>query len=297
MKISAETLYLRQRLSDEGAIRLLANAGFDCIDYSMDHMVQDDSPLNAPDYLDYAHRLRQLGDELGITFNQAHAPFEFEWDKEGVIENVAIPRIIRCLEVASVLGVDTVIVHPLHYLNYFHNMQRVWDENVAFYRTLLPYAQQYNVRIALENLFQFDRRGIIVPDTCADAQRYIRALEEFNDPHLVACVDVGHAQLVGDSPAELIRALGHDRVKALHIHDNDSVLDRHTLPYLGKIDWDDLAKALADIDYDGVFTFESFLFYANFETDFLPIAARWICEMGRYLGQKIESYKAENKLE
>lgn len=288
MRISAETLYLRQRVGEENAIRIIAEAGFDCIDYTMDHMVYDDSPLNGPDYQNYARHLQEYGKELGITFHQAHAPFEFEWEKEGELEQRAVPRTIRCLEIASIMGIDTVVVHPLHYLNYFHNMQRVWDENMAFYRTLLPYARKFNVRIALENLFQFDKRGIAVPDTCADAKRYIQALEELNDPHIVACVDVGHAHLVGDNPAELIRALGHERLKALHIHDNDAVLDRHTMPYLGNINWDEVTRALGEIDYDGVFTLETFFFYKNFADDFLPVAARWLHDMARYLADKVD---------
>ena len=109
MKISAETLYLRKYLGDRETIRVLAEAGFDCIDYTMDHMTEEDSPLNAPDYREYAAGLLSYAKELGVTFHQAHAPFEFEWEKENVLENIAVPRIIRCLEIASVMGIDTVI--------------------------------------------------------------------------------------------------------------------------------------------------------------------------------------------
>lgn len=290
MKISAETLYLRMRLGDEQAIRILKDAGFDCIDYSMDHMVSPDSPLNQLNYREYARNLRNLADEIGITFNQAHAPFEFDWSKPGMVDDVAIPTIIRCLEVASILGVENVVVHPLHYKNYIHNMEEVWQDNIRFYRQLIPYAHQYNVKIALENLFQFNRHGHVVHDVCSDPGRYIRAMEQLNDPCIVACVDVGHAFLVGDEPGDLIRALGHDRVKALHIHDNSGMIDTHTLPYLGSIDWDDVTKALAEIAYDGVFTFEAFLFYKNFDDAFLPEAAKFIAQMGRYLTKRIESY-------
>lgn len=293
MKISTETLYLRNIFGDKGSVKLLAEAGFECIDYTMDHMREDDSWLNGPGYRETARELRQYAESLGVRFNQAHAPFEFEWEREGVLEEIAIPRIIRSLEAASIMGIETVIVHPLHHLSYFHHRDLVWEQNMKFFRTLLPYAQKYDVTICLENLFQFDNRGIALPDTCADADRYRKALDELNDPHVGACVDVGHACLIGEDPAVLIRTLGHDRLKALHIHDNDAVLDRHTLPYLGKINWDNVMKALAEIDYSGVFTFESFLFYANFDVDFLPVAARWIHDMGVYLRKKMERYRLE----
>lgn len=291
MKISAETLYLRDKFGDKEAIRILAEAGFDCIDYTMDHMVFDDSPLNAPDYRAYAEELRAYGEGLGVTFHQAHAPFQFEFEKEGVLEEIAIPRIICCLEIASIMGIGTVIVHPLHHLVYIYNMDKIWDMNMDFYKKLLPYAEKYNVRIAIENMFQFNKKMAILPDTLCDPERFVKAYDALNSPYITACVDVGHCCMLDDEPADMIRALGHDRLGALHIHDNDAVLDRHTLPYLGKINWENTMKALADIDYDGVFTFEAFLFYQNFPDDFLPTAAKWIHEMGVYLVRKIEKYK------
>lgn len=295
MKISAETLYLRKKFGDREAVRILAEAGFDCIDYTMDHMVLDDSPLNGPDYREYAKDLRAYGESLGVTFHQAHAPFEFAWEKEGVLENIAVPRIIRCLEIASIMGIGTVIVHPLHHLVYIYNKEKLWDMNMEFYHTLLPYAEKYNVRIAIENMFQFNKRMAPIPDTLSDPGQFVKAFDALNSPYITACVDVGHCCMLDNEPADMIRALGHDRLGALHIHDNDGILDRHTLPYLGNINWENTMKALADIDYDGVFTFETFLFYSNFEDDFLPTAACWIHDMGVYLCKKIERYKEENR--
>lgn len=290
VKISAETNYLRHVFGDEEAISIIADAGFDCADYTMDHMAFDSSPLNEPDYREYAMHLREYAESKGISFNQAHAPFEFQWDKEGV-PALAEERVIRALEIASILGADTVTVHPLHYKPYFRNMDEVWDDNICYYNKLLPYAREFNVRIAMENLFQIDSRGVAVHDACSDPKRYVKAIDAFHDSHIVACVDVGHVHLLGEDPADLIRALGHDRLHALHIHDNNATADDHTLPYLGGIDWESVAKALADIDYDGVFTFESFLFYRNFAKDFMPTAAKWVHDMGVYLTDKIRSYR------
>lgn len=292
MKISADTTYLRKRVGDFDAVRILAEAGFPCVDYTMNYMAEEGCPLNKDDYREYAQTLREYGQRLGITFNQAHAPFEFDWGNEEVVEHVAIPRIIRCLEIASILGIDIVIVHPIHHLPYVYHMDEIWERNMAFYRRLIPYAEKYGVKIALENMFQFNKKMAVLPDTLSDPDRYVRAIDVLNSPYITACVDVGHNSMLGDEPAEMIRALGHDRLKALHIHDNDQVLDRHTLPYLGKINWNATMKALADIDYDGVFTFEAFMFLSHFEDDFLPIAVRWMYEMGVYLCEKYEKFKS-----
>jgi sugar phosphate isomerase/epimerase len=50
---------------------------------------------------------------------------------------------------------------------------------------------------------------------------------------------------------------------ALHVHDNDYIDDRHTLPGLGRMDWEEIMKALAEIDYDGDFTYEADNFLVN----------------------------------
>lgn len=291
MKLSAGTFYLQDFMSEADAVRLLADAGFDCVDFSMEQLVDPAHVLNSPNWQWFAQDLRRLGDDLGITFNQAHAPFEFQFSKPGFMKEDAIPLTIRSLEAAGILGVDTVIVHPLHFLRYrSENLAAIRDMNMEFFQALLPHARACNVRICLENLFQYDSRGVAVPDTCSEPGRYVRALDELNDPHIAACVDVGHAALIGDKPSVLIRALGRDRLKALHIHDNNGVADTHTLPYLGgSVDWDDTCRALGEIDYDGVFTFESFSFYKNFPPEFFPQAARFLCKMGLYLAAKVDA--------
>lgn len=292
MLISHDTMGLSQKIGDREAIRLIAEAGFDCADYSCEGMTADNSPLNAPDYRDYALELRRYAESLGIFFNQAHAPFTFNWHDETATRKINIPRTIRSMEIASILGADTVIIHSIKHIPYFHNMEKLWDINMSFFRELLPYAEKYNIRICLENLINHDKRGILVASTCADPTRYVRALDALNSPHIVACVDTGHAVLLGDDPADLISALGHERLHALHLHDNDGCHDLHKFPGLGVTDWDVVLKALAEIDYDGIFTLETSPSYAQFKPDFLPVAVKWAYDSGKYLANKYESFKA-----
>ena len=292
MKISTDTVYLRQYLGEEGAVRAIAEAGFDCIDFSMDHMIEDDCPLNADNYRELAKHLRTVADGLGIRFNQGHAPFAFRWKEEGIYA-LAVERTIRSMEIASILGIDTLVVHPLHHKPNITCMDEIWNDNLAFYRELLPYAHEYGVRIAIENMFHVDKRGVATYGVCSDPQRFANAVDALHDPHIVACADVGHVHLLGEKPEELIRVLGHDRLHALHVHDNCTVLDDHTLPYFGNMDWEGVCRALAEIDYDGVFTFEASPFYKHFPADFLPTAVHWVCDMGRYLTAKIDSYREE----
>ena len=80
-----------------------------------------------------------------------------------------------------------------------------------------------------------------------------------NDPYLVACLDIGHAEMFshyGASAEEMIRALG-SRIGALHVHDNDKWHDTHAVPGTMDIDFDAVIRALVDIGYDGDMTLEA----------------------------------------
>ena len=60
----------------------------------------------------------------------------------------------------------------------------------------------------------------------------------------------------------MIKALG-DRLKALHIHDNDKLHDSHQLPFTMNIDFEPIVKALKETNYDGYFTLEASYYIEN----------------------------------
>ena len=291
MDFSSEIITLRKRFGNERAIHILADAGFKFIDFSLDDIGEDNSPWNGPNYLELARHFREIGDQNNIKYNQTHAPYVFDWSDFDTGWCSAVERVIKCFEIAGVLGIDTVIVHPIHFFAYSGNEEKSWETNMRYYTTLLPYAKKYGIRIAMENMFTFDPNGHHSEDALSQTEKFIAAVDTLNDPSIVACVDVGHINMLNRSAGNLIRALGHDRLKALHIHDNDAIKDRHVIPYLGTIDWEDVCKALADIDYDGIFTFETLMFFDKFENDFLPTVASWLYDLGVYLTDKVENYK------
>ena len=93
---------------------------------------------------------------------------------------------------------------------------------------------------------------------CATAEDFRKHIELVNDDFLVACVDIGHAEMrgSGEGAAYLIREL-KQHVQALHIHDNDKWQDLHRIPFSMDVDFDEVVKALKDIDYSGYFTLEA----------------------------------------
>ena len=86
-----------------------------------------------------------------------------------------------------------------------------------------------------------------------------------NDDFLVACLDLGHAEMKGsgDGAVNMIKALG-PRLQALHIHDNNCLNDNHQIPFSMNIDFMPIVKALKEIDYQGYFTLEADAFLKNY---------------------------------
>ena len=85
------------------------------------------------------------------------------------------------------------------------------------------------------------------------------------------------------------------RVKALHLNDNDFRSDGHLIPYQGKIDWEDVLRALAEVDYSGGFTFEALHLYEGFRDEFLLTSAKYLHDVGRYLIDRFEDYSKQLK--
>ena len=60
------------------------------------------------------------------------------------------------------------------------------------------------------------------------------------------CVDLGHAHLEGGVAGRL--AAAGDRLRSLHVHDNDGSADQHSMPGTGSIDWESLDATLEAFD-------------------------------------------------
>ena len=291
MLLSSQNRVLAKVFGQEGSIDIMKEAGYDAIDLTLFGMVNDDNEFCLDGYRERAEFLRKYAAQKGMFFNQSHAPFTFDWSRPNEVEERFLPRTIRALEISALMGCKIVVVHPVHQGEYLGHEEEWFEENMKFYRALLPYAKEYNVKIALENMFQKEKkRRILGHDTCSRPEEFVRYIDALDDEHLVACLDLGHCGLVGEEAQNAIRILGHDRLAALHVHDNDYQQDRHTLPGVGLMDWEEIMKALADIRYQGDFTYEADQFLEHFPRDFMPKASRFMVEMGRHLIGRYEVY-------
>ena len=96
-------------------------------------------------------------------------------------------------------------------------------------------------------------------------------------------MDFGHAALTGNEPVNFIEQMSSNTLKALHVQDNDYVSDRHTVPYLGELNWTAIMQSLKRIEYAGDLTFEIFNYLKRFPDELIPEALRFAASVGRYL--------------
>ena len=254
MKISTEISSASKIIGEEKAIEYYAKAGFDAWDFSLFPMckydwenkvlLQSDHPLAGRDYLKFARRLKQIGLDNGIVCNQSHAPFP-------TLCAEICTYFKRAIECTAEAGGEICIIHP-------HNDKSV-EENRDMYLELLPFAKEYNVKIATENMWNWDEeKGHSSFAACATPESFNAHLDAINDEYFTACLDIGHAEMKGSntSAVEMIKALGN-RLTALHIHDNDKLHDSHQIPFSMNIDFNEIVAALKEIDYKGYFTLEA----------------------------------------
>ncbi len=281
MKLSIENYAIRKKFGDFEAFDLIKNAGFDCVDMSY-YWTEDNSPLLNDDYREYAEKLRKYLDTIGLSCNQAHAPFDLKAGEAFDLSTPAYRAIVRSMESAAILGAKTIIVHSL---SANVNDQVVFDKeyNLEFYKSFLPYCEKFGIKIAVENLFHRDpKRGYYV-GKLGTAEELCSFVRKLNSPWFVACVDIGHAALTGNEPEDFCEKMDGNLLQALHVQDGDYRRDAHTLPFLGTFKWDAIMKSLKKIGYQGELTFEVFLYLGNIPKELLPNALAFTYQTGKHL--------------
>lgn len=289
MKVSTTTSRIAKRFDDFTSIKVIADAGFDAVDYSMFCMTENEnSILNTDGYKEHVLKVKEYAESLGLHFNQAHAPFPTMKDGDEEYNKMIIPKVKRAIEIAGLLGIENIVVHPV----VFKENQK--EKNIEMYMSLLEDAKKAGVKIALENMFgkTNPENNKKLPNVCSLGEEFAEYYDALPKEYFSCCVDIGHCGLVDSTAGEMIRILG-DRVACLHTHDNNEYDDLHYPPFMFDLDWDDIAKALAEIDYNGYITLESDCVYDQMPLDIVPFMAKYMCEAAKKLGRMVEEYKKE----
>lgn len=304
LRIATQNAYAGTDTAD--ALRVLSECGFNAVDLGfpgapVGKWVKEglapsgfyDKPMEEI----YAHYkpIKEAGEKYGVEFFQAHAPFPI-WAKDREDINEYMQKALNiCFEMCGYLGVRHLVVHSITR----STKEKEFAINLELYRKMIPMAKKYNVIVCLENLF-VGFGSHMIEGSCANVSEacwYIDTLnKDAGEERFGFCLDVGHANLMGRDLREYIKALDQ-RLKVLHIHDNDGRTDSHMMPYSqtysGGVnfytDWEGFLAGLRDIHYDGALSFETFRVLEVIPKEVRPDALRMIASIGRYMKNRIEA--------
>ena len=310
MLISMENVIIRQRVGDEKAVDMLKEAGFTGIDYSLCLMDDWEETVNAPDSLKTAAALRRYAEERGMCFSQSHAPLRFRYGNKMDLSEKDYYRIVKSMEFAAALGAPMIVVHTVRPTDGTDAM----DYNLRYFRSLLPYAEKFGIKIGVENLYgavntseAMKRATLGMPEAFCEIQ------DKLSSPYITGCLDIGHANLSYRNAPEFIRrSAGH--FEYLHVHDNDSVKDMHQIPavsrYFGRdkdwdvrcktkdhpspsltytVPWDEVTEALREVSYSGSMNLEILQYASIFPTEMLPGALRLAADAAKMLAGALKA--------
>lgn len=206
----------------------------------------------APDYV----QAQKDAQKAGLTIRSLHLPFGGNIDFTVPATRDFAEKINRHLiRRASEAGIGYVILHP--------SSEPVPDAERAerllrcreSLAELAEFAAPLGVTVCVENL----------PRTClgrtgAELKELISGSDK-----LRVCFDTNH--LLMESHADFVKAVS-DKIISTHISDYDFVDERHWMPGMGKIDWQELRGLLEGIGYDGPFLYECRLWRGEGQPDF-----------------------------
>lgn len=278
MKISTSTFGVIGTYGLEDGLKMLVNAGFEAIDYSItqnamnweDPLFQD---VSHAAFAEHFKKTAKIVRGSGLEMYQCHAPYAPTHISDHEFYAHLQKQIIRSIYAAGYMECPNIVAHPVLHADFSdgQNKELARRTTLEHFSAMVPALRETGVTMCIENLFFTVGRGQPkVINACSEAEELrhiIDTLNEMHGPLFAACVDTGHAMLVKQNPAEMLKTLGH-RIRVLHIQDNRGIhKDDHLIPTRGIIDWKSFAAALGTINYCGTFNFEVTTHFTDFPKD------------------------------
>ena len=245
-------LYFGYMLNLENAVKLIKNAGFDCVMTCADKRFKKESGKISKQ----VKILKKYGLELSsLHMSYKTDELHYFWE-EGKKGEKLKKKLIKDVKIAKKYGFKCVVVHLLGVYSL------VGEKRL---KEILKVCEKTNIPLAIENI--------------DDQKMFLNVFENIKHCLLKFCYDAGHNN-VFDKDFNYLDKFGNKLI-ALHLHDNDGRTDQHTLTSIsGSIDWKKIAYFLSkhpDVSldyelfrhYDKDWSAEKFLIEAKKQADFL----------------------------
>lgn len=288
---------------------MMRRAGFSCCDFSLNDYLKNTElyQYNRNEFFDRpVHELkaffephRAAAGAAGIWISQMHMPYPVyvPGAPEALNEYLMKVAAPKSMELCAYFGCPYIVVHGFKLARLLGSEQAEWERTEAFLQTLVPMAKELHITICIENLYT-SCGSHIVEGPCCDAVKVVSRIDRMNEKYGAEvfgfCFDTGHASLIGLDFENFITTLGN-RLKVLHIHDNDGIGDLHQIPFtftrsrenLSSTDWDGFIRGLRKISFDGVLSFETAPVLSAFPDRMKQDVLSFIAGIGEYFAGEI----------
>lgn len=241
----------RMKLKD--CMELAKKAGFEAIELA----VAEEGELNLDSSRKEVEKVVETAKEAEIELSSLATGLFWDYSLSSSNDKVrdkARGIVKKMLELASYLGVDTILVVPGAVDVFFKPESEVVPYDLAYERSFeslrecIRMAEKYKVNIGIENVWN---RFLLSPLEMRDF------IDKIGSSYLGAYFDVGNTLLTG-YPEHWIRILGK-RIKKVHIKDfKVSIGNINGFCDLleGDVNWAEVMKALRQIGYNDYITAE-----------------------------------------
>ena len=168
---------------------------------------------------------------------------------DAAVRSAAVQRLRQMVDLTAEMGGDGAagpLYSPVGYLTGRARTDDEWSRCVEVLAAGAEHAGRVGIPLAIEPLNRFETYMI---NTIADA---VRMCKEVGSDHLKVQVDTFHGNIEEKDTAAAVRA-AEGYVGHFHASESD-----RGVPGTGQVRWQETFAALADIDYSGWVTIESF---------------------------------------
>ena len=311
MKLSIQTGDLTVQYGMEQGYRMIADAGFEAVDWNLDHALRFDD-VKAAEKLEGLSIFEKGMDEIlafyaeelsimkknNLVITQAHAPFPPDLPGRPEVLDYSIALYDKMIRFCQIVGIPRLVIHGISKREPYPEIsqEEIKGLNDKMYESLIPALQECpDVTVCVENLFaHLTQIGFgFWAGVCSDpheAAVYIDVMNEKagRDNAFGLCLDTGHLNIARIPFCRYIPILGK-RIVCLHIHDNLQNDDAHLMPYTGSVRWEEFVDELHKIGYDGDLNFETFMQtkMCRLPAELCPQFLRIQWEIGDYFRKKI----------
>lgn len=248
------------KVEPEERVKLLQKYGFDCVITNADKKFDNQNGS--------IKKQVKLFKKYGLKLSSLHMRYKSVdlphfWMKDARGE-MLVKTLIKDVKLTRKYGFTCVVVHL---------KGRYTNVGIERLKRVLKVCEKYDINLAIENL---DNEKV-----------FVKVFENIKHPNLKFCYDSGHHNIWMKN-IDLLKNYG-DKLVALHLHNNMGDYDVHSLKKFGNINWDNIAKKLAELpdinlDYE--------LIMKNKPKDMTAEKVLEECmKEARWLEERIEYYK------